>query len=374
MLSDPSDSITDPSKKTLLGTKLAARGPAPTARKKLTGSAALNTLPLANLHLNPALRIPEVVLDRFGASSVVPRSEVDVPVAPEKKVREDQLFETTDGAFYLPRYKVAEETVSGEQRVRVQLREKEQGGELEVVLNRIPPESIDDSTADIRPIDHQLDLVLRYDRNGVQEERRFQEKTRMDQGVRAVLTVGDAMTLYELQNALSHGGPSAELVVRRTIRIAVLAEAETDDVAQCKEEIAGLRKQENQLDRQRRHLSRRLERARAHWQELGPEDCVSHDPNNLEIHEKQDDWLLAEGDHWMLRLKNEEDARRALALARRHTQHCFIGRGSERKYIVEYWKGRSAHHPTELEAELEKVKDRLQSVRQTRQQKEEELA
>jgi hypothetical protein len=47
----------------------------------------------------------------------------------------------------------------------------------------------------------------------------------------------------------------------------------------------------------------------------------------------------------MLMLDNRADAERALALARMHTAHCFIGRDNRRPnrrdFIMEYWTGDS---------------------------------
>jgi hypothetical protein len=52
----------------------------------------------------------------------------------------------------------------------------------------------------------------------------------------------------------------------------------------------------------------------------------------------------------MLILDNQTDATAALAVARRSTSFCFIGRGNSRPnrkdYIVEYWKGKSGQTPT----------------------------
>jgi hypothetical protein len=76
------------------------------------------------------------------------------------------------------------------------------------------------------------------------------------------------------------------------------------------------------------------------------EDCLDYNPNNLQIrNEGATGWLLTDGSSRMLVLDNQTDARNALALAKRHTSHCFIGRGNRRSdrqsYIVEYWKGNS---------------------------------
>jgi hypothetical protein len=73
------------------------------------------------------------------------------------------------------------------------------------------------------------------------------------------------------------------------------------------------------------------------------EDCIYYNREALEvIDEGERGWLLTDGRSRMLGLDNEEDARAALALARRHTAQCFIGRNNRRPnrrdYIVQYWK------------------------------------
>jgi len=75
-------------------------------------------------------------------------------------------------------------------------------------------------------------------------------------------------------------------------------------------------------------------------------DCLLYNPDNLKIvDEGASGWLLTDGRSRMLILDNEADAKRALALAKRHTAHCFIGRDNtrpnRREYVHEYWLGAS---------------------------------
>jgi hypothetical protein len=76
---------------------------------------------------------------------------------------------------------------------------------------------------------------------------------------------------------------------------------------------------------------------------LGKEDCIGYNPQNLRIvDEGSKGWLLTDGRSRMLMLANQEDARKALALAKRYSKQCFIGRDNTRPnrkdYIVGYWK------------------------------------
>jgi hypothetical protein len=77
---------------------------------------------------------------------------------------------------------------------------------------------------------------------------------------------------------------------------------------------------------------------------IAAEDCLPYNPQNLSIrNEGAQGWLLTDGASRMLMLDNQADAQRALAVARRHTHHCFIGRNNTRpnryQYIVHYWRG-----------------------------------
>ncbi len=75
------------------------------------------------------------------------------------------------------------------------------------------------------------------------------------------------------------------------------------------------------------------------------EDCIFYDASTLEIHDiGPRGWRLTSngGSHWMLQLSSRSDAEAALALAKRHTAVCYIGRDNRRPnrrdYIVQYWK------------------------------------
>src|SRR5262249_42197433 len=71
-------------------------------------------------------------------------------------------------------------------------------------------------------------------------------------------------------------------------------------------------------------------------------DCLAYNPKDLQIvDEGPSGWLLTDGRSRMLILDNKEDAKNALAVAQRHTSHCFIGRRNTRPnrddYVNEYW-------------------------------------
>lgn len=85
--------------------------------------------------------------------------------------------------------------------------------------------------------------------------------------------------------------------------------------------------------------------------DIQPTDCLPYVSASLRVvDEGASGWLLTDGASRMEVLDNRADAERALALAQRHTAHCFIGRGNARSsradYIVEYWAGDSGHNTT----------------------------
>ncbi|MEL7474843.1 MAG: hypothetical protein AAGJ55_01245 [Cyanobacteria bacterium J06555_12] len=76
------------------------------------------------------------------------------------------------------------------------------------------------------------------------------------------------------------------------------------------------------------------------------DDCIAYNPFHLELRDEgANGWLLTDGNSRMQVLDDYDDASEALAVARRHTHHCFIGRGNNRperrRYITEYWLGDS---------------------------------
>jgi hypothetical protein len=79
------------------------------------------------------------------------------------------------------------------------------------------------------------------------------------------------------------------------------------------------------------------------------EDCISYQPEKLHLEDAgAAGWLLTDGSNRLAMLDDKEDAKAALALAKRHTGRCFIGRDNTREkqelYILEYWRGDSGLH------------------------------
>jgi hypothetical protein len=65
---------------------------------------------------------------------------------------------------------------------------------------------------------------------------------------------------------------------------------------------------------------------------VGPmagEDCVSYNPNNIDVNQVQGHWKIVEGSHWIADFgTNEDEAWLALSLMKKYgfTRNCFVGR------------------------------------------------
>lgn len=77
----------------------------------------------------------------------------------------------------------------------------------------------------------------------------------------------------------------------------------------------------------------------------GRSTCVPYDPASLKLVESQSrgDWQLQRGDGAIFKLfASREDAEAGLAVAKEHSQLCYIGKSNTRPdraiYIMEYWK------------------------------------
>jgi hypothetical protein len=79
-----------------------------------------------------------------------------------------------------------------------------------------------------------------------------------------------------------------------------------------------------------------------------PEDCVSYRPTAVTVHYEAGVHSVNEGDKIIMRLHGGPDenvGEQGLALARRFSEHCFLGRDNGREdrdaYIFDYWRNPS---------------------------------
>ncbi len=86
----------------------------------------------------------------------------------------------------------------------------------------------------------------------------------------------------------------------------------------------------------------------------GGEDCLSYEPSLLGLkNDKERGWMVQHQGQALLRFDKKDEAERAMNLAKRYKQHCYVGRRTNRpdstSYYVEYWKS-----PSDLRTEIKK--------------------
>lgn len=79
------------------------------------------------------------------------------------------------------------------------------------------------------------------------------------------------------------------------------------------------------------------------WEPLTKVDCIPYNPNNVVAEDiDADGWSIKEGNQYMLRADDLNDALAILRIVERYTKLCFIGRSNSRpnrnNYIMTYWE------------------------------------
>jgi len=89
-----------------------------------------------------------------------------------------------------------------------------------------------------------------------------------------------------------------------------------------------------------------------------PEDCISYDANTLTLGYEAGVWVVRSGTTEIVRVyggPSDSNGDHALAVAKRYTKVCFIGRGNTREgreeYVFEYWRDPSGINTTLPDAE-----------------------
>ena len=172
----------------------------------------------------------EVVAGDTPPDGVKTRPELTVPISPGPALTDTVLYEdpaVPDRRYYLPRYRLAEETVSGRQQYRLALRRRGPQWAFTVVLEKFPAAEIELEARTARELPHDLHVVLthRLFMNGVAtgvKERGPAELEALSNGIQATIALETLEERDEVYRALTEGTYTANLEVRRGIRAAVL--------------------------------------------------------------------------------------------------------------------------------------------------------
>lgn len=222
----------------------------------------INNLALSRAHLNRTFHRIQPVLGRFLGQEPVPRSKIDagIPVAPDDEPGDGDVFEAAsgDGRYYMPRYDLADR--SGTE-VDVQLRQTDDGGELTVGLRRELPF---EDASEMEALDHDLELLLRYDAAGTLKERTFQDYRFSEAGdrVTATLIVTGGGALAELYDVLQSSGDSPQLIARRPVTLAVPTDERPQEVKELRKELKETEAEKRTARREERTLQQQIRSAR----------------------------------------------------------------------------------------------------------------
>jgi hypothetical protein len=152
-----------------------------------------------------------------------------VPISPADPPTDAILFEDpadSSKKYYLPRYRLAEEKVSGQTRYRMALEGKGTGWALKIVFEKFPAPELGTSARDARELTHEPEFILVHrlflgDATAGTKERAFREITRVEGGLQATLALESLDERDQVYRALTEAMYATNLIVRRNIRVAV---------------------------------------------------------------------------------------------------------------------------------------------------------
>jgi hypothetical protein len=156
-----------------------------------------------------------------------PRDKITIPVCTAPDFTDGILAEDPKDAakkFYLPRYRLARQNVSGQEQYRATLGPSDSGWALILYLEKYAAPELGLATRDAKEMGERPAVLLKYTPSagpGIQKELLFQEYTD-DQGLlRAVLRVNSLPERDELFYALTTSDYKTALIVRRTAKVAI---------------------------------------------------------------------------------------------------------------------------------------------------------
>jgi hypothetical protein len=194
-------------------------------------------LPVTAISINPSAENLHLVQPDLDPETVprpvtgLPRAQVKGPMAPGANVTDEMLLEDAADSvrkLYVPRYRVATQNVSGQQRYRMSLEPAGNEWTLTVHLERFPAPAIEQAARTANEIQHSVAVILMHTQMisgqaGAEQELAFQEITEESGGVRATLRIGSLPERDLLYSVLTDRSYAARLVVRRVFNVAVPA-------------------------------------------------------------------------------------------------------------------------------------------------------
>lgn len=192
----------------------------------LTTKESLNLATLVAINPNLFTVVDEVIAQPTVHGK--PRGQMTAPVAPNAQVEDTLYFEEpTNPAlrYYLPRYRLATERVSGALHYRVRMAEVSGQWRLELTLEAFAAPALGAVPPETRVLPHELGVRLRWQiRNtgGATRELIFTERLANPDGtILFALTLATLPEHDAVYTALTEQAAQASLVIQRLVRVAV---------------------------------------------------------------------------------------------------------------------------------------------------------
>jgi Tectonin domain len=172
------------------------------------------------------VRSSRLVAGQQVVASNLPRSQLTVPICSTDRVLDETLFEKANDStqkLYLPRYRIAEELVSGQPQYRISLSLLKERWHLTIHLESYPTAAIEQASHGAEILDHQVGVFLTYQWQGQQRELNFQEVTKEANGqtLKAALQLSSLEQRDQIYLSLTNAAYGASLLVQRQVRVAI---------------------------------------------------------------------------------------------------------------------------------------------------------
>jgi hypothetical protein len=186
------------------------------------------TTPIQNIRfIDPAFA--QNIINLRTPTEGVPRGQINVPVSPSENVTDELIFEGASDPslkFYIPRYRLAEQSVGGQQRYQIALQQSGEEWTLTVHLQKYRAPAIAALAPEATEMDHRIAVFLKHNQLAggtviAKEELEFQEKTNEPNGICAVLrgnTIAERDLIYQTLTDPAYG---ATFIVRNWVTVAV---------------------------------------------------------------------------------------------------------------------------------------------------------
>jgi ribosomal protein L7/L12 len=155
--------------------------------------------------------------------SLLDRENVTVPICPIEVPSDEVLYSdpaSADTFYYLPRYELVREEVSGEPRYRIEMIDSSQGWALIIFIEPYIAESLIPKVNDATALAHTMTASISYTKSGDSIVREFDEIEDQGDGKRLTMNLTDIEQRDDIFTALSTHEFSTSLVIERKIDVA----------------------------------------------------------------------------------------------------------------------------------------------------------